>query len=167
MVAVPASRLLPSYNRWACVKRIISGQKTRPHIVENHRDSHAVNRYLVNSEAKSYRNGLVSAALAKNAWLYRNVFLAIYGGFFSGGYVTLLTATFVVFFGLTFIQSIATTKVLSPFSSAVATMVLAWHRIADYRLGAVLGITTFFGVLAGGHITQAQPGFGFAALLSS
>jgi uncharacterized membrane protein YfcA len=34
-------------------------------------------------------------------------FLAVYGGFFSGGYVTTLTAVFVLLFGLTFLQSVA------------------------------------------------------------
>ena len=38
--------------------------------------------------------------------------LAIYGGFFSGGYVTMLTATFVLLFGMTFLQAVATTKVI-------------------------------------------------------
>ncbi len=37
--------------------------------------------------------------------------LAIYGGFFSGGYVTMLTAALVVFFGMTFLQSVAATNV--------------------------------------------------------
>jgi hypothetical protein len=41
--------------------------------------------------------------------------LAVYGGLFSGGYVTMLTAIFVFFFGLTFLQSVATTKVISLF----------------------------------------------------
>ena len=41
--------------------------------------------------------------------------LAVYGGLFSGGYVTMLTAVFVFFFGLTFLQSVATTKVISLF----------------------------------------------------
>jgi uncharacterized membrane protein YfcA len=36
--------------------------------------------------------------------------LAVYGGLFSGGYVTMLTAVFVFFFGLTLLQSVATTK---------------------------------------------------------
>jgi uncharacterized membrane protein YfcA len=45
--------------------------------------------------------------------------LAVYGGFFSGGYVTLLTSVFVLLFGLTFLQSVATTKVVNIFSSFV------------------------------------------------
>ena len=39
--------------------------------------------------------------------------LAIYGGFFSGGYVTMLTAAFVLLFGMTFLQAVATTKVIN------------------------------------------------------
>jgi uncharacterized protein len=41
--------------------------------------------------------------------------LAIYGGFFSGGYVTMLTAAFVLLFGMTFLQAVATTKVINVF----------------------------------------------------
>src|ERR1700685_3256296 len=37
--------------------------------------------------------------------------LAVYGGFFTGGYVTMLTTVFVLLFGLTRLQSVATTKV--------------------------------------------------------
>jgi uncharacterized protein len=36
--------------------------------------------------------------------------LGIYGGLFSGGYVTILTAIFVATFRMTFIEAIATTK---------------------------------------------------------
>jgi uncharacterized membrane protein YfcA len=43
--------------------------------------------------------------------------LAIYGGFFSGGYVTILTAAFVLLFGMTLLQAVATTKVINVFSS--------------------------------------------------
>jgi uncharacterized membrane protein YfcA len=49
----------------------------------------------------------------------------IYGGFFSGGCVALLTAAFVAFFHFTFIEAVALTKVLNVFSSLVATLVFA------------------------------------------
>lgn len=78
--------------------------------------------------------------------------LAVYGGFFSGGYVTLLTAGFVVFFGMTFLQSVATTKVVNVFSSAVATAVFLWRGVVDVKLGIVLGIVMFVGALLGGRI---------------
>jgi uncharacterized protein len=83
--------------------------------------------------------------------------LAVYGGFFSGGYVTTLTAVFVLLFGLTFLQSVATTKIINFFSSVVATMIFASHGIVDYRLGAVLGFAMFLGAVIGGHVAMRLP----------
>jgi uncharacterized protein len=80
--------------------------------------------------------------------------LAVYGGLFSGGYVTMLTAVFVFFFGLTFLQSVATTKVINLFSSLVATVIFTLHGVIDYKLGAVLGVTMFLGAMIGGHVTM-------------
>jgi hypothetical protein len=78
--------------------------------------------------------------------------LAIYGGFFSGGYVTMLTAAFVVFFGMTFLQAVATTKVINVFSSGIATVVFVWRGVVDLKLGIILGIAMFLGALLGGRI---------------
>jgi len=78
--------------------------------------------------------------------------LAIYGGFFSGGYVTMLTAAFVVFLGMTFLQAVATTKVINVFSSGVATLVFLWRGVVDLKLGVILGITMFLGALLGSRI---------------
>lgn len=78
--------------------------------------------------------------------------LAIYGGFFSGGYVTMLTAAFVMLFGMTFLQAVATTKVVNIFSSGVATLVFFWRGKVDVRLGAILGMVMFLGALLGGRI---------------
>jgi len=75
--------------------------------------------------------------------------LGIYGGFFSGGYVTVLTAMYVAVFRFTFIEAIATTKVMNLFSSAVATGVFMWHGLVSYRLGLILGATMFFGAMLG------------------
>jgi uncharacterized protein len=83
--------------------------------------------------------------------------LAIYGGFFSGGYVTMLTAAFVLLFGLTFLQAVATTKVVNVFSSAVATVIFAWRGVVDYKLGLVLGLTMFLGAVIGGHVAMRLP----------
>jgi hypothetical protein len=83
--------------------------------------------------------------------------LAVYGGFFSGGYVTMLTAACVLLFGLTFLQAVATTKVVNVFSSAVATVIFAWHGVVDYKLGTVLGVTMFLGALVGGHVAMRLP----------
>jgi uncharacterized membrane protein YfcA len=78
--------------------------------------------------------------------------LAIYEGFFSGGYVTMLTAAFVLLFGMTFLQAVATTKVINIFSSGVATLVFVWRGVVDLKLGIVLGAFMFLGALLGARI---------------
>jgi uncharacterized protein len=78
--------------------------------------------------------------------------LAIYGGFFSGGYVTMLTAAFVLFFGMTFLQAVATTKAINVFSSGVATVIFVWRGVVDLKLGIILGGSMFLGALVGARI---------------
>jgi uncharacterized membrane protein YfcA len=78
--------------------------------------------------------------------------LAIYGGFFSGGYVTMLTAAFVVLFGMTFLQAVATTKVINVFSSGVATIIFLWRGVVDVKLGLILGVSMFLGAFLGGRV---------------
>lgn len=78
--------------------------------------------------------------------------LAILGGFFSGGYVTILTAAFVGLFGMTFLQSVSTTKIINVFSSLIATIIFIWQGLVDFRLGILLGIVMFAGGLTGGRI---------------
>ena len=98
-------------------------------------------------------SGETQASSASPATGYLATFLlAVYGGFFSGGYVTMLTSVFVVLLGLTFVQAIATTKVLNIFSSLVATVIFALRGLVDYKLGVILGLTMFVGALTGGHI---------------
>lgn len=80
--------------------------------------------------------------------------LGIYGGFFSGGYVTLLTAGYISLFRMTFLQAIAITKVINVFSSLMAVFIFAWHGLIDYRLGLVLGAVAFLGSLIGSWLTQ-------------
>jgi len=77
--------------------------------------------------------------------------LGIYGGLYSGGYVTLLTPVFVAFLGMGFGEAIATTKFVNVFSSAVATIVFMWQGLVDYKLGALLGVTMFAGAYLGAH----------------
>jgi hypothetical protein len=79
--------------------------------------------------------------------------LAVYGGFFSGGYVTMLTAVFAICFGMTFIESIAATKLMNLISSVVATAIFAWRGILDFKLGLALGVVAFAGGMLGGAIT--------------
>jgi uncharacterized membrane protein YfcA len=75
--------------------------------------------------------------------------LGIYGGFFSGGYVAMLTAAMVLFFGMTFMEAVAVTKVLNLFSSLVATAVFGVRGLMDWRLGLILGFCSFIGAAAG------------------
>lgn len=88
---------------------------------------------------------------------YATFLLAIYGGFFSGGYVTMLTVVFVLLFGLTFLQAMATTKVINLFSSLVATVIFALSGAVDYKLGLVLGVSMFLGSVVGGNVAVRRP----------
>ena len=88
----------------------------------------------------------------RNAIVYVVAFaLAIYGGLFSGGYVTILTAVLTAFFGMSFGESVAATKVINVFSSLVATMVCAWQGLIDFQLGIILAIAMFAGAYVGAH----------------
>ncbi|MGI0492476.1 sulfite exporter TauE/SafE family protein [Alkalinema pantanalense CENA528] len=79
--------------------------------------------------------------------------LGVYGGFFSGGYITLLTAAYVLLFRMTLIQAIATTKLINIFSSLIATAIFAHQGIIDYSLGLVLSLAMFVGGLIGGQLS--------------
>lgn len=79
--------------------------------------------------------------------------LGIYGGFFSGGYVTLLTAVYVMFFAMTFVQAIATTKFINIFSSLIATIIFIKYGIVNYQLGIILGFVMFIGGIIGGNLS--------------
>ena len=78
--------------------------------------------------------------------------LGIYGGFYSGGYVTLLTAVFVALFRMSFVEAVATTKIINVFSSLVATLVFMWHGLVDYRLGLILAVFMFVGAFVGARV---------------
>ncbi len=92
---------------------------------------------------------------ASSAWsitlagLAATFLLAIYGGLYSGGYVTVLTAAFVGLFGMTYSGAIAATKLINVFSSGIATLVFIWQGLVDYKLGAILAVTMFAGAFAG------------------
>lgn len=77
--------------------------------------------------------------------------LGVYGGLYSGGYVTMLTAVYVAFFGMTFSESVASTKLINIFSSAIATAIFMWQGLVDYRLGFILAVTMFAGAYIGAH----------------
>jgi uncharacterized membrane protein YfcA len=77
--------------------------------------------------------------------------LGIYGGLYSGGYVTLLTPCFVAFFGMTFTEAVANTKLINVFSSLVASAIFAYQGLIDYKLGIILAVTMFVGAYVGAH----------------
>ncbi|MEZ5308934.1 MAG: sulfite exporter TauE/SafE family protein [Pyrinomonadaceae bacterium] len=80
--------------------------------------------------------------------------LAIYGGFYSGGYMTVLTVVLVAFGGMSFGDSVAGTKYLNLFSSAIATAVFMWQGLVDYKLGAVLAVTMFVAAYFGAAVVS-------------
>ena len=65
----------------------------------------------------------------------------------------MLTAAFVVLLGTSFLEAVATTKVMNVFSSAVATAIFAAQGLPDSKLGFILGIAMFLGALLGARIT--------------
>lgn len=77
--------------------------------------------------------------------------LGIYGGLYSGGYVTVLTSMLVAFFGLTFGEAVASTKLINVFSSLVASLIFMWQGLVDYELGAILAVTMFVGAYIGAY----------------
>jgi uncharacterized membrane protein YfcA len=77
--------------------------------------------------------------------------LGIYGGLYSGGYTTMLTAVYVAFFGMTFSESVASTKLINVFSSSIATLIFMWQGLIDYKLGAILAVTMFIGAYIGAY----------------
>jgi uncharacterized membrane protein YfcA len=77
--------------------------------------------------------------------------LAIYGGLYSGGYVTVLTAAFVAFASMSFGGAVAATKFVNVFSSGIATLIFMWQGLVDYRLGIFLAISMFAGAFVGAH----------------
>ncbi len=78
-------------------------------------------------------------------------FLGIYGGLYSGGYVTILTVVLVAFFGMSFTEAVGSTKLINIFSSSIATIIFMWQGLVDYKLGVILAVTMFIGGYAGAH----------------
>ena len=90
---------------------------------------------------------------SKTLWIgyVASFLLAIYGGLYSGGYVTILTATFVAFLGMDYAEAVGSTKLVNVFSSGIATLVFMWQGLVDYTLGIILAVTMFAGGYIGAH----------------
>ena len=95
------------------------------------------------------------AAVPSKAIVYPLAFiLAIYGGLYSGGYVTILTAMLVAFYAMPFAEAVGATKLINVFSSLIATLIFIWQGLVDYKLGLILGVTMFAGAYVGAHYAR-------------
>ena len=103
---------------------------------------------LIKRDAGVVKTEKVSSK-ARNITFLLTFLLGIYGGLYSGGYVTLLTASYVAFFGMTFTESVASTKLINVFSSSIASAIFMWQGLVDYKLGAILAITMFIAAYIG------------------
>jgi uncharacterized protein len=77
--------------------------------------------------------------------------LGIYGGFFSGGYTTLMTVLCTVCFSLTMIESVAVTKPVNLISCAAASAIFFWGGLVDLRIGLPLAAGNLAGGWLGAH----------------
>ena len=82
--------------------------------------------------------------------------LGIYGGFFSGGYVTLLSYAFVLIYGLTFLQAAFITKILNIFSSFAACLLFYYHGLIDFSVGVPLAVSVSLGACGGAKLAVAK-----------
>ena len=77
--------------------------------------------------------------------------LGVYGGFFSGGYTTLMTVLCTVCFGLTMMESVAVTKPVNLVSCVAASVVFFTGGIIDLRVGLPLAAANLVGGWLGAH----------------
>jgi uncharacterized membrane protein YfcA len=78
--------------------------------------------------------------------------LGVYGGFFSGGYTTLMTVLCTVCFGLTMMESVALTKPINLLSNAAASAVFFASGLIDLRVGIPLAVANLLGGWLGAHV---------------
>lgn len=83
--------------------------------------------------------------------------LGIYGGFFSGGYVTLVVASCCYFFAYSFLRAIALGRLLNMVSSMAAVGVFAIRGTIDWPLGLGLGVVAFLGAFIGARAARRLP----------
>jgi len=78
--------------------------------------------------------------------------LGIYGGFFSGGYVTLLSLVFLSIYRMAPLSVVATTKFANVVSSAVASTIFLEQRLVDIPIAALLSVVMFAGGFLGARL---------------
>jgi uncharacterized membrane protein YfcA len=77
--------------------------------------------------------------------------LGVYGGFFSGGYTTLMTVLCTICFGLTMMESVAVTKPINMLSCLAASAVFFANGLIDLRVGIPLAAANLLGGWLGAH----------------
>lgn len=82
--------------------------------------------------------------------------LGIYGGFFSGGYVTLLSYVLILSFGLNFLQAASITKIFNIFSSSAACAFFYYHGLINFSVGVPLAVSMFLGAFLGAKLAIAK-----------
>ena len=82
--------------------------------------------------------------------------LGIYGGFFSGGYVTLLSYILILIFGLNFLQTAFITKILNILSSLVACIIFYYHGLIDFSVGIPLAFSMSLGAFWGAKLAISK-----------
>src|SRR5580698_5321312 len=85
------------------------------------------------------------------AGLIGTTLLGVYGGFFSGGYTTLMTVLCVVCFSLTMMESVAITKPVNLISCLAASLVFFAGGLVDLRVGLPLAAANLVGGWVGAH----------------
>jgi uncharacterized membrane protein YfcA len=85
------------------------------------------------------------------AGLVGTTLLGVYGGFFSGGYTTLMTVLCVACFSLTMMESVAITKPVNLISCLAASLVFFAGGLVDLRIGLPLAAANLVGGWIGAH----------------
>jgi uncharacterized membrane protein YfcA len=83
--------------------------------------------------------------------------LGVYGGFFSGGYVTMMVAAFTFFFAYSFLEAIALSRLMNVVSSVVAAGLFAWFGTVNWTLSLSLGLVAFAGAYVGARLARKLP----------
>ena len=78
--------------------------------------------------------------------------LSIYGGFFSGGYITLLSLVLISIFGFNFIEAALVTKFLNLFSSTTACIFFYHHGLINFFIGITMAVSMFLGAILGAKL---------------
>ena len=85
------------------------------------------------------------------AGLIGTTLLGVYGGFFWGGYTTLMTVLCVVCFSLTMMESVAITKPVNLISCLAASLIFFAGGLVDLRVGLPLAAANLVGGWVGAH----------------